>query len=147
MPKIQSLISPSEIIQSNVPPPVPDPTVKPFRFVCCGASGSGKTTVLMNCLLFFWKDGEMSLFDKIYIFTPSALQDPIWKVLIKDKDVASKTELRDSIDEELLYQLINDENNQHERRLIWIDDMASNKKMMGRYIWYIYLIPLPLKFL
>ena len=136
MPTIKSLLAPQPEQQKRlVPEPVPDPSEKPFRFVCCGASGSGKTTVLMNCLLFFWKDKRnLSLFDEIFIFASSALNDPIWKVLLQDEDVKKKVELRDTLDEDLLHDLISSENKDHVRRLIWIDDFAGSKKNLGTEI-------------
>ena len=60
----------------------------PFRFLLSGASGSGKSTVLLNLLKRFYvkDDGETSYFDDIYAIGPTVKFDDLWKELDLEDD-------------------------------------------------------------
>ena len=60
----------------------------PFRFLLSGASGSGKSTVLLNLLKRFYvqDDGETSYFDEIYAIGPTVKFDDLWKELDLEED-------------------------------------------------------------
>jgi len=59
----------------------------PFRFMLSGASGSGKTTVLLNLLKrFYINNDKSSYFDEIYAIGPTVKFDDMWKELDLDDD-------------------------------------------------------------
>lgn len=65
----------------------------PFRFLLSGASGSGKSTVLINLLKRFYvkDDGRTSYFDKIYAIGPTVKYDDLWKELnLPDEQLIEK---------------------------------------------------------
>ena len=59
-----------------VDPRLPQP---PFRWGVVGSSGSGKSVLLSNLLS--QADLYRSVFDRIYVFSPTAKSDPAWTVL------------------------------------------------------------------
>ncbi len=59
-----------------VDPRLPQP---PFRWGVVGSSGSGKSVLLSNLLS--QADLYRSIFDRIYVFSPTAKSDPAWTVL------------------------------------------------------------------
>ena len=91
--------------------PMPKP---PFRLcVVDFATGGGRTNAIMNLVMRFWlyKD-ETSIFDGIFIFSPTIHQDPAFSVIINDpvfeQIVAMDSQLRVDIIDKLLtrYQMV-----------------------------------------
>ena len=81
---------------------LPEP---PFRQVIVGPSTSGKTTLLINFLLYFYKD----TFSKIYVVSPTFYKDILWRSLddedfditpIIDYDIESVKKAIDEIEDE-----------------------------------------------
>ena len=52
----------------------------PARWLACASSGSGKTVAIINLLTnhFTTKSGD-SVFDRIYLFSPTAFSDDNWR--------------------------------------------------------------------
>ena len=77
----------------------------PFRFMLSGATGSGKSTVLLNLLTrFYVNDDGSSYFDKIYAIGPTVKFDDLWKSLDLPED-----QLIDEIDEDSLNEVFEDQ--------------------------------------
>jgi len=77
----------------------------PFRLLLSGASGSGKTNVarwLLDKHYVSKGSGKSSFFDDIYLFSPTANIDPVWKNL---KGLRKQNRITDVTPERLLYVL------------------------------------------
>ena len=115
-----------------IPYPVPKP---PCRLLLVGSSQCGKTNVALNLITRFWiyPNSDESIFDEIYIFTPTALSDPKLKVLAKHPDLVNKVYLSDKLETDLIDELLarkpdDFENKMMPRTLVFVDDFAGNKK-------------------
>lgn len=106
----------------------------PFRFLLSGASGSGKSTVLLNLLKrFYVKDDDSSYFDKIYAIGPTVKFDDLWKELDLPED-----QLIEKPDKEFLEQLFNDQEQKvkaqgidnADKVLLAFEDIISHAKFM-----------------
>ena len=52
----------------------------PARWLACASSGSGKTVAIINLLTnHFTTKGGDSVFDRIYLFSPTAFSDDNWR--------------------------------------------------------------------
>ena len=128
MPNIRVIVPKQNTnIIYSVPEPIPDPTEHPFRWCLSGHSNSGKTNVIANCLLDYWMEADKttSLFSEIFIFTPSAITDPTFQYLIENEDIKNKMYISDELNFDMLSELI--QTPCDGRRLIWLDDWASDK--------------------
>lgn len=106
----------------------------PFRFLLSGASGSGKSTVLINLLKrFYVKDDGDSYFDKIYAIGPTVKFDDLWKELeIPDEQLVEKPTV------EFLEKIYKDQEDQVKKKgidkadkiLIAFEDIISHAKFM-----------------
>ena len=78
----------------------PLPRPNPCRILVVGNTSSGKTNLIMNMITRFWldNDGE-SIFDEIYVFAPSILQDRAFSPLNDFKDIVYAN---NSLDTELI---------------------------------------------
>ena len=109
----------------------------PIRSVVLGASGSGKTVLLVNMILKLYRN----CFERIYIFSPSINVDMTWqpvKEYIEDKNLSNGEEIYfDHYDSEALEEIINNQKQiieylkrkKHKKMyniLILIDDFADN---------------------
>ena len=108
-------------LNQNLPKP-------PFRLLLIGASGTGKSQVIINMIMnpeFYWKKGE-PVFKQYFIMTPTLLADPIWKALKQNKKVWDRLSLTDEFDTEAIDKILN--SNDRTPKLMIIDDFASNLK-------------------
>lgn len=105
---------------SFIPAPLPKP---PFRMLVVGASGSGKTNLIMNLITrFLTRQNGESVFDEIYCFAASAIQDQAFQAL-QSQNVKDKVYLSNELETDIINQLINSEDKK--TRLIYIDDFAG----------------------
>ena len=134
MPKVENLlanIKPKSDIKLQEP--IPNPFENAFRFCAIGATLSGKTMMLMNCLLKWWVIRETTVWDDIFIFASSAGQDDLWSLLESQQSQRLKIMERVFISKELEQDRINmllNRPNKNKKTLVWIDDMAGDKKML-----------------
>lgn len=104
-----------------IPSPLPKP---PFRMLVVGASGSGKTNLIMNLITRFLTDSQNeSIFNEIYCFAASALQDQAFQSL-GAPHIKNKVYLSNNLETDLIEGLINSEDKK--TRLIYIDDFAGS---------------------
>jgi predicted YcjX-like family ATPase len=108
-----------------VDPRLPQP---PFRWGVVGASGSGKSVLVSNLLS--QQDLYRGVFDRIYVFSPTAQSDPAWTIL--------------GLNEERIYPSYSDETFQEVLRevrgnrdkgwlsLIVFDDHAGNNEIYSQ---------------
>ena len=115
-----------------IPYPVPRP---PCRLLLVGSSQCGKTNVALNLITRFWiyPNSDESIFDEIYIFTPTALSDPKLKILAKHPDLVNKVYLSDKLETDLIDELLarkpdNFENGMMPHTLVFVDDFTADKK-------------------
>ena len=85
--------------------PIPRP---PFSLLLIGSSQCGKTNVVLNLITRFliYPNSDESIFDEIYIFTPTALSDPKLKILAKHPDLVNKVYLSDKLEIDLIDELL-----------------------------------------
>ena len=78
----------------------------------------------------FWldNDGE-SIFDEIYVFAPSILQDRAFSPL---KDFEDIVYANNSLDTELIQEIISREDDT--RKLVYIDDFANSPQIQGEIL-------------
>ena len=107
----------------------------PFRLMLTGASGSGKSTVLINLLKrFYVNDDGSSYFDEIWAIGPTVKFDDLWKELDIDKDKLIEkptTEVLDKIYQEAEAEVKEKGIDQAKKRLIAFEDIISHKKFMN----------------
>lgn len=108
----------------------------PFRMLLSGASGSGKSTVLLNLLKRFYvrNDGsDESYFDKIYAIGPTVKFDDLWKELdLPDDQLVEKptTELLEKIYGEQESQVKQKGIDNADKVCIVFEDIISHAKFM-----------------
>jgi len=115
--------------------PLPRP---PFRMFVWGRVKSGKTTFSLRLItdLLCHPDGS-SIFDKIYIFSPSALFDKTFRVLTKyDKFNVDNMFLTNILNKELIDKEIIGQPNEGKNILVLIDDFANSKKELQDSVMY-----------
>ena len=106
--------------------PLPRP---PFRLLAIGSTMSGKTTTILNLISeFLIKDGK-SIFDKIFVFTPTALSDPKYQLFSDSEALNDRTYLTNELNMEIINYLINRPPD-NENILVYLDDFGSSKKEM-----------------
>ena len=112
--------------------PIPRP---PFRLLLIGSSQCGKTNVVLNLITRFliYPNSDESIFDEIYIFTPTALSDPKLKILAKHPDLVNKVYLSDKLETDLIDELLARNPSDFEggilpHTLVFIDDFTAEKK-------------------
>lgn len=106
--------------------PLPRP---PFRLLAIGSTMSGKTTTILNLISeFLIKDGK-SIFDKIFVFTPTALSDPKYALFSDFEALNDRTYLTNELNMEIINYLINRPPD-NENILVYLDDFGSSKKEM-----------------
>ena len=122
-----------------IPYPVPRPPCRLLLVTCrlllVGSCQCGKTNVALNLITRFWiyPNSDESIFDEIYIFTPTALSDPKLKVLAKHPDLVNKVYLSDKLETDLIDELLarkpdDFENGMMPHTLVFVDDFAGDKK-------------------
>ena len=68
---------------------------------------------------------EQSVFDELYILTPTSKQDPIFiEVIGSHPDLSNKTELTDILDTDLLEELLNRQND-GKNIAVFLDEFAA----------------------
>ena len=106
----------------------------PFRFLLSGASGSGKTTVLLNLLKrFYINDDSSSYFDEIYAIGPTVKFDDMWKELdLDDEHLIEKptTEVLEKIYNDAEEEVKERGIDQSDKILIVFEDIISHAKFM-----------------
>ena len=122
---------------SFIQPPIPKP---PCRLLLIGSSNCGKTNTVLNLLTRFWiypksDDGvhRQSIFDEIFIMTPTALSDPKLKILASHPDLRNKVYLTDKLEIELIDELLarnpaDFEDGKLPNTLVFIDDFTADKR-------------------
>lgn len=125
-----------------LPEPLPRP---PFRFLIIGSTGTGKTNLYLNLVTRFLLkpqpplgDGS-SIFSKIYVFSASARFDKSFRIFeqLEEFNDPNKTHIEDTLDKELINEIINREKEtEDEQVLVIIDDFAGDKKALQDTILY-----------
>jgi Poxvirus A32 protein len=125
-----------------LPEPLPVP---PFRFLIVGSSGTGKTNLYLNLVTRFLLkpqpphgDGT-SIFSKIYVFSASARFDKSFRIFeqMEEFNDPNKTVIEDSLDTELINEIINREKEtEDEQVLVIIDDFSGDKKALQDKVLY-----------
>lgn len=103
----------------------------PFRMIMSASSGSGKSQLILNMILKFYQSSKQSIFDHIFIFSPSLAIDNTWKVFKQEPYFSNYItsgilQFSDELDEDFINLLIN--SNDHLRKLVVIDDFAADIK-------------------
>jgi hypothetical protein len=106
----------------------------PFRLLLSGASGSGKSTVLLNLLKrFYVNDDGSQYFDKIYAIGPTVKFDDLWKELdIPEEQLIEKptVEILEKIYKDAETQVKAKGIDQSDKILIAFEDIISHAKFM-----------------
>ena len=117
---------------SFIQPPIPKP---PCRLLLVGSSNCGKTNAVLNLITRFWiyPNSDTSIFDEVYILTPTALSDPKLRVLAYHPDLKNKVYLTDTLDIDLIDSLLarkaeDLENKQLPNTLVFIDGFCADKR-------------------
>jgi hypothetical protein len=117
---------------SFIQPPFPKP---PCRLILIGSSNCGKTNTVLNLLTRFWiyPNSDQSIFDEIFIMTPTALSDPKLRILAKHPDLRNKVFLTDKLEIDLIDELLarnptNFEDGKLPNTLVFIDDFTADKR-------------------
>ena len=117
-----------------LPKPLPRPS--PCRILVIGSCASGKTNLIMNLITRFWLDNDGdSIFDEIYVFAPSILQDKSFSPL---KDFEDIVYANNSLDTELIREIISREDDV--RKLVYIDDFANSPQIQGEILHDLFFI-------
>lgn len=107
--------------------PIPKPQ---FRSLIVGPSGCGKTYFLLSTFLlnpkFYYKNGKTYWQGGIYVFSPIALGEPLFKNLLLP-EIKDKVYLSDTLDTNLLTEILNNHKDK-KPKLIILDDFASYLK-------------------
>lgn len=113
------------VLKPDVPPPF-DRLVSGFRLtVFCGRPASGKTSLMVSCLL----DSKIlkKAFNHIIVCMPQTSRNSLKKNPFKDLDPAKLFEDLDDIGR--IYEMVEHYGSQEESTLIIIDDMQSYLKL------------------
>lgn len=116
-----------EYVKTFVPAPHESLPPHPFSLGVIGASGTGKTQLVMNLVLRFYK----GFFHKIFICSASYHTDDTWSILhgkVADDQICVDIAEVDGFIENIYQQQSEPENNKERRCLLIIDDYASNTK-------------------
>ena len=109
-----------------------------FRWMFTGPSNSGKTNLARFVLDKYYSNNGRSVFDKIYLFSPTAKLDPVWKDLAGLRDADRVTELANGGKEKLheifekakrRTKALGKDKAPHE--LVILDDAIANIKFMN----------------
>jgi hypothetical protein len=125
---IQIIKAPDDKIR-KAPPPI-EPTEflpqHPFRMYICAPSGSGKTNLLMNMLIRFYK----KYFHRIYIFSGNYYDDDAYRVLDdvlpEDQIIDNKDLIDDKLEE--IFDEQSEDKNKNRRVLIILDDFMLQSR-------------------
>ena len=92
-------------------PYIPKPIMTPnFRFICIGAAGSGKTNMIMNLITRFLTTPEGdSIFDEIYVFAPSVLQDRAFSALTQSENIKNIVYASDQLETDIIDEVLSTE--------------------------------------
>jgi hypothetical protein len=111
----------------------------PFRWIFTGPSNSGKTNLARWVLdKFYQKSPKESFFERIYLFSPTAKLDPVWKDLVGLRNSDRITELENG-GKEKLFEIIERGNRRTKalgkdkapNTLVIIDDGIADVKFMN----------------
>jgi GTPase SAR1 family protein len=138
--KVTALIDTKEDHQFDfLPPPLPH---IPARILAIGSSASGKTNLIMSLITKFWLyPNSESIFDEIYVLTPTARQDPIFKLFATNPNFNRKTFLTDILDLDLINELLN-RNPDGRQICVFLDDFGATinqrKNDISKVIYDLY---------
>jgi GTPase SAR1 family protein len=105
--------------------PIPKP---PARILCVGSSNCGKTNALLNLISRQWLDNKgNSIFDEIYVMSPTARTDEAYTAVLSDPKFSDRTYLTTELDTGLIEDLMNREKD-NKNILVYLDDFCSSKK-------------------
>ena len=109
-------------------PSIPKPN---SRLTLVGCSMCGKSTVIENLIDRLWinPDGE-SVFDYVFIFSPTDKQDPIYERIESNPALKDKVYRSNKLDYELINKMLNREPDGN-KICIYIDDFANDKKALS----------------
>ena len=113
----------------------------PSRWLICGGSGSGKTNLLNNLLLkFYRKKNGSPFFDEYYILSPNALSD--FEPLKNDSALFGRLKVTMEFDVEKIMKLVHQDADKKKTKIVIYDDLASEfkndkrAKLLNR-MWFI----------
>ena len=115
-----------------LPKPLPRPS--PCHILVIGGTSSGKTNLIMNIITRFWtNDDGSSIFDEIYVFAPSVLQDPAFVPLQTIQDIVYAN---NELDTDLIRDIISRED--QTRKLVYIDDFANSPAIQSEVLYDLF---------
>jgi hypothetical protein len=107
-----------------------DPTLPKlcFRIVMAAPSNSGKTNLILNMILNpkYYQINGKSIFEDIFIMSPTVLIDQSYETLQDNKDVWERVHLFDNLNHEVIEQLLT--RKEKTPVLVVLDDLASTLK-------------------
>ena len=111
--------------------PLPRP---PFRLLAIGSTMSGKTTMALNLIGDFLIHNGKSIFDKIFVFTPTALSDTKFQLFADSDALNDRTYITSDLNMEIISYLTNRPADD-DQILVYIDDFASAKKELKEKVF------------